>query len=146
MENITTATKKLSNGKGRISTPSSTQNAQLVANSSGTNSLVDFPPSAENTRECWRPQRDLVIPECVKEAVDSCSVRAGINGGPLLRSINKAGRTWGHSFTPKVIWAIVKTNAKSCGLTSVAPHDLRQTCARLCHQAGGDLEQSLPLS
>jgi hypothetical protein len=25
---------------------------------------------------------------------------------------NKAGRIWGHGFTPKVIWAIVKANAK----------------------------------
>ena len=24
---------------------------------------------------------------------------------------------------------------------AVAPHDLRRTCARLCHQAGGELEQ-----
>src|SRR6267378_954525 len=55
--------------------------------------------------------------------------------------INKAGRIWGHGFTPKVIWAIVKANAKSCGLPSVAPHDLRRTCARLCHQAGGELDQ-----
>jgi hypothetical protein len=48
-----------------------------------------------------------------------------ITSGPLLRSINKAGKIWGHGFTPKVIWAIVKANAKSCGLPSVAPHDLR---------------------
>ena len=41
--------------------------------------------------------------------------------------------------SPKV-W-IVKTNAKSCGLPSLAPHDLRRTCARLCHQAGGELDQ-----
>jgi integrase len=40
-----------------------------------------------------------------------------------------------------VIWVIVKANAKSCGLPSVAPHDLRRTCARLCHQAGGELDQ-----
>jgi hypothetical protein len=77
----------------------------------------------------------------VKEAVDSWTVGAGITSGPLLRSINKAGRIWGHGFTPKVIWAIVKANAKSCGLPSVAPHDLRRTCARLCHQAGGELDQ-----
>jgi integrase len=30
---------------------------------------------------------------------------------------------------------------QSCGLPSVAPHDLRRTCARLCHQAGGELDQ-----
>src|SRR5712692_9743214 len=85
--------------------------------------------------------RTIPVPEWVKETVDSWSLRAGINAGPLLRSINKAGRIWGHGFTPKVIWAIVKANAKSCGLPSVAPHDLRRTCARLCHQAGGELDQ-----
>jgi integrase len=73
--------------------------------------------------------------------VDSWTVGAGIISGPLLRSINKAGRNWGHGFTPKVIWAIVKANAKSCGLPSLAPRDLRRTCARLCHQAGGELDQ-----
>ena len=26
-------------------------------------------------------------------------------------------------------------------MPDVAPHDLRRTCARLCHQAGGELEQ-----
>ena len=85
--------------------------------------------------------RTIPLPESVKEAIDSWAVGAGINAGPLLQSINKAGRIWGHGFTPKVIWAIVKANAKCCGLPSVAPHDLRRTCARLCHQAGGELDQ-----
>ena len=85
--------------------------------------------------------RTIPVPEWVKEAVDSWTLGAGINTGPLLRSINKAGRNWGHGFTPKVIWAIVKVNAKNSGLPTVAPHDLRRTCARLCHQAGGELEQ-----
>jgi site-specific recombinase XerD len=85
--------------------------------------------------------RTIPVPRWVKEAVDSWTVPAGINAGPLLRSINKAGRIWGYGFTAKVIWAIVKANAKQCGLPSVAPHDLRRTCARLCHQAGGELDQ-----
>ena len=42
---------------------------------------------------------------------------------------------------PKVIWSIVREGAASCGLAGLAPHDLRRTCARLCHQAGGELEQ-----
>ena len=85
--------------------------------------------------------RTIPVPQWVKAAVDNGTVGAGISSGPLLRSINKAGRIWGHGFTPKVIWAIVRANAKSCGLPSVAPHDLRRTCARLCHQAGGELDQ-----
>jgi len=82
----------------------------------------------------------IPVPEWVKEAVDSWTLRAALMRVPLLRSINKAGRIWGHGFTPKVIWAIVKVNPKSCGLPTVAPHDLRRTGARLCHQAGGELE------
>ena len=85
--------------------------------------------------------RTIPVPAWVKQSVDNWSFGAGINAGPLLRSINKAGRISGDGFTPKVIWAIVKANAKSCGLATIAPHDLRRTCARLCHQAGGELEQ-----
>jgi len=71
---------------------------------------------------------------------------AGIAGVDIYKmdadgtAINKAGRIGGHGFTLKVIWAIVKANAQCCGLPSVAPHDLR-SCARLRHQAGGELDQ-----
>jgi integrase len=84
--------------------------------------------------------RTIPVPAWVKQSVESWSLAAGINAGRLLRSINKAGRIWGDGFTPKVIWAIVKANAKSFGLGPIAPPDLRRTCARLCHQAGGELE------
>ena len=36
---------------------------------------------------------------------------------------------------------MVKTAAKRGGLQNLAPHDLRRTYARLCHLAGGELEQ-----
>jgi site-specific recombinase XerD len=35
----------------------------------------------------------------------------------------------------------VKQAAVNSGLSGLAPHDLRRTCAPLCHQAGGELEQ-----
>ena len=35
----------------------------------------------------------------------------------------------------------VKEFARKAGITKLAPHDLRRTCARLCHAAGGELEQ-----
>jgi len=66
---------------------------------------------------------------------------AEISIGTLLRSINKAGRIWGNGFSLKVIWGVVKEKAKACEIQSLAPHDLRRTCARLCHQVGGELEQ-----
>ena len=30
---------------------------------------------------------------------------------------------------------------QSIGVSKLAPHDLRRTCARLCHASGGELEQ-----
>ena len=41
----------------------------------------------------------------------------------------------------KVVWAVVKECAAKAGITQLAPHDLRRTCAKLCHIAGGELEQ-----
>ena len=43
--------------------------------------------------------------------------------------------------TPKVIWEVVKHAAARAGIEKLAPHDLRRTCARLCHLAGGELDQ-----
>jgi site-specific recombinase XerD len=53
----------------------------------------------------------------------------------------EAGSVHGCGFTAKVIWSIVREAASNCGFGLIAPHDLRRTCARLCHQAGGELEQ-----
>ena len=59
-----------------------------------------------------------------------------------LVSIDQQGRrVWRTGFTPKVIWSIVKQAASNSGLSRVAPHDLRRTCAKLCHEAGGELGQ-----
>jgi integrase len=43
--------------------------------------------------------------------------------------------------TAKVLWEIVKGAATRAGIEKLAPHDLRRTCARLCHLAGGELDQ-----
>jgi site-specific recombinase XerD len=47
----------------------------------------------------------------------------------------------GNGLTEKVVWYVVKHFAKTAGIEKVAPHDLLRTCARLCHVAGGELEQ-----
>jgi site-specific recombinase XerD len=85
--------------------------------------------------------RTVPMPDWVKRAIDEWAMPARISSGPLFLAINKAGRTWGEGFTPKVIWSIVKDAAATCGLVGLAPHDLRRTCARLCHRAGRELEQ-----
>jgi site-specific recombinase XerD len=43
--------------------------------------------------------------------------------------------------TEKVVWHVVKDYAARLGTPKLAPHDLRRSCARLCHEAGGELEQ-----
>ena len=35
----------------------------------------------------------------------------------------------------------MKEKAKVCEIPALAPHNLRRSCARLCHRAGGELEQ-----
>ena len=85
--------------------------------------------------------RTVPIPNWVKVAVDSWTVIAGIDKGCVFRSINKAGRVWGEGMTPKVIWEVVRDAAKRAGIDKLAPHDLRRTRARLCHFAGGELDQ-----
>jgi len=85
--------------------------------------------------------RTVPVPTWVKAAVDKWLTAAGISAGPAFRAINKAGRIATSGFSPKVIWGVVKAGCSKCGLDGVAPHDLRRTCARLCHEAGGELEQ-----
>jgi integrase len=85
--------------------------------------------------------RTVPVPTWVKAAVDNWLSAAGIITGPVFRAINKAQRISKTGFSPKVIWGVVKAGSSKCGLENVAPHDLRRTCARLCHEAGGELEQ-----
>ena len=68
-------------------------------------------------------------------------IAAAIDRGRLFRRVNKVGRTWGEGITEKAVWHIVKESAKTVGIARLAPHDLRRTCARLCHASGGELEQ-----
>src|SRR5499426_1076899 len=49
--------------------------------------------------------------------------------------------SWGDGMTEKVVWHVVKTYAKKLGIPKLALHDLRRSCARFCHAAGGELEQ-----
>jgi site-specific recombinase XerD len=85
--------------------------------------------------------RTVPIPMWVKKAVDAWTEAAQITEGRVFRSIDKAGRIWGNGMTPKVVWEVVKGAARRAGIERLAPHDLRRTCARLCHLAGGDLDQ-----
>jgi integrase len=65
----------------------------------------------------------------------------GVTNGRLFRRVCRAGRVWGEGITEKVVWHVVKEYAAKIGVSKLAPHDLRRSCARLCHEAGGELEQ-----
>jgi integrase len=85
--------------------------------------------------------RTVPIPAWVKAAIDEWKESSGIKDGAVFRSINKVGRVWGDGMTPKVLWEVVRKAAARAGIEKLAPHDLRRTCARLCHLAGGELDQ-----
>lgn len=84
--------------------------------------------------------RTVPIPSWVKHAVDAWTAAAPITDGRIFRAINKAGRVWGDGMS-KVLWDVVRAAAARAGIDKLAPHDLRRTCARLCHLAGGELDQ-----
>jgi integrase len=85
--------------------------------------------------------RTVPIPGWVKTALEKWTEASGITDGALFRSIDRNGRVWGTGMTPKVLWEIVKAAAARADIPKLAPHDLRRTCARLCHLAGGELDQ-----
>jgi site-specific recombinase XerD len=85
--------------------------------------------------------RTVPMPHWVKASLDAWTTAARLTQGRAFRAINKAGRVWGAGMTAKVIWDVVKAAARHAGIEKLAPHDLRRTCARLCHLAGGELDQ-----
>jgi len=66
---------------------------------------------------------------------------APVRSGKVFRSIRKDGTVWGDGITQNVVWYVVKACSDRVGIKALAPHDLRRTCARLCHTAGDELEQ-----
>ena len=85
--------------------------------------------------------RTVPVPAWVKEMIDEWLEAARIAQGRLFRCVCRTGRTWGDENTEKVVWHVVKQYAALTGISNLAPHDLRRSCARLCHTAGAELEQ-----
>jgi site-specific recombinase XerD len=85
--------------------------------------------------------RIVPVPGWVKDAIDIWSMTANIKTGKLFRCVNMIGSIWGRGITEKVVWYMVRECASKAKIERLAPHDLRRTCARLCHESGGELEQ-----
>lgn len=85
--------------------------------------------------------RTIPVPDWVKGLVDDWLQSARISNGRIFRRVTRAGTVWGSGMSEKVVWHVVRQYARKAGIEKLAPHDLRRTCARLCHQSGGELDQ-----
>ena len=90
--------------------------------------------------------RTVPVPDWVRNQLGQWLAAAAIDRGRLFRRVSKAGTAWGEGMTEKAVWHIVKEAARGVGVPKLAPHDLRRTCARLCHASGGEMgTDSVPL-
>jgi site-specific recombinase XerD len=85
--------------------------------------------------------RTVPMPDWVKLQIEEWCKLGGVSTGKIFRCVCRAGKTWGEQISDQTVWHVVKTYATRLGLGRIAPHDLRRSCARLCHAAGGELEQ-----
>src|SRR5437660_8885093 len=85
--------------------------------------------------------RTVPLPEWVKAALDRWIIAAKVTEGRIFRAVARAGKVWGKGVSQNVVWYVVKGCCERAGLQHIAPHDLRRTCAKLCHTSGGELEQ-----
>ena len=85
--------------------------------------------------------RTVPVPDWVKTIIDKWLAAAAISAGRVFRCVCRAGKHWGEGVTERLVWHVVKQYARKLGLPQVAPHDLRRSCAKLCHASGGELDQ-----
>jgi site-specific recombinase XerD len=85
--------------------------------------------------------RTVPIPAWVKAALDQWIRAAAVSDGKIFRAVARLGKVWGYGISQNVVWYVVRTCCERAGLEHIAPHDLRRTCAKLCHDRGGELEQ-----
>jgi len=85
--------------------------------------------------------RTVPLPDWVKATINAWVRAAELDTGKLFRCVCRAGKCWGHGVTERLVWHVVNRYAAGLGFRGVAPHDLRRSSAKLCHVAGGELEQ-----
>ena len=85
--------------------------------------------------------RAVPVPDWVKRAIDDWLQASRVTEGRVFRRVSRTGTARGTEMTEKVAWHFVKQDAGQLGISKLAPHDLRRSRARRCHNAGGELEQ-----
>jgi integrase len=83
--------------------------------------------------------RTAPIPDWVTS--DEWLKAADIGQGKLFRCFCRRGTVCGREVTEKVVWHVVKEFAGRLGIYKLAPHDLRRSCTRCCHDSGSAWEQ-----
>lgn len=81
--------------------------------------------------------RTVAVPAWVCKAILDWIKAAKIKEGKLIRQLTLAPE----GLSTESIWNIVSKAARKLGIPNFGPHDLRRTCARLCREQGGDIEQ-----
>jgi len=85
--------------------------------------------------------RSVPIPDWVKAALDEWTLAADVTEGRISRRVARLGKVWGQGISQNVVWYVARTCCEKAGLEHIAPHDLRRTCAKLCHDRGGELNK-----
>jgi integrase len=84
--------------------------------------------------------RSVPVPSWAKEALDDWTVAARVLSGRIFLPVNKADRISGKSMSAQSVFVAVKRYAGQLQ-TTIVPHDLRRTFARLAHKGKAPIEQ-----
>lgn len=84
--------------------------------------------------------RIVLIPDWAKKALDSWIEISKIRDGAVFRAVDRSGNIADRQISPHSILPLVAEYGKQVGI-EVKPRDLRRTCAQLCRNGGGELEQ-----
>ena len=87
------------------------------------------------------PYSDRAHPCMGQSRARPMDTRSPYTEGKVFRAVARLDKVWGHGISQNVVWYVVRTCCEKTCLEHIAPHDLRRTCAKLCHDRGGELEQ-----
>jgi integrase len=88
-----------------------------------------------------RRLRTVPVPSWSKQLLDAWLRHSCVSEGRVFRRVSKVGKRQDAGVTANVAWYAVKRCARQAGIAILARHDLRRTCARLCHDCSAELEQ-----
>ena len=84
--------------------------------------------------------RTVPVPGWAYRRISAWLDAAAIVEGPILRPVNKGGRSNGRGMTDAGVWWVVRKYARELDL-DVAPHNLRRTFATLASKGGAPTRQ-----